>query len=99
MIDEGEETCIMSMSGWKYLGSPPFITSQTLLKEFDGHTIKPHGIITTLLVELGGKIVSIEVEVVDVSLNYNFILGCTWLYVMKVIEFIVFQVRHFPHNT
>lgn len=37
VLDEGVDTCIMSFSCWKYLGSPTLISSPTVLKEFDGH--------------------------------------------------------------
>lgn len=36
IIDEGASTCIMSMSFWKNLGSPPLSRSSTMLKAFDG---------------------------------------------------------------
>jgi len=36
IIDEGESTCIMSMSCWKNLGSPPFSRLSMMLKAFDG---------------------------------------------------------------
>jgi len=35
IIDEGTSTCIMSMSCWKTLGSPPFSRSSMMLKAFD----------------------------------------------------------------
>jgi hypothetical protein len=40
-----------------------------MLKEFDGHTFNPHGIISIFPVTLGGKTISIEVEVVDAPLD------------------------------
>jgi hypothetical protein len=75
MIDEGASTCIMSMSCWKALDSPKLDISTTLLKSFDGHMFHPHGIITTLPIELGGKTVFFVVEVVDAPLEYNLLLG------------------------
>ena len=36
IIDEGASTCLMSMSCWKDLGSPPLSKSSTTLKAFDG---------------------------------------------------------------
>lgn len=75
MIDEGATTFIMSLSCWKYLGSPQLTTSPSILKEFGIPLFKPHGILTSLPIELGGNIVSLEVEVVDASLDYNLLLG------------------------
>jgi hypothetical protein len=59
MIDEGVATCIMSLSCWKALGSPQLTTSPAILKSFDGHLFKPHGIITPLPIELGGETISL----------------------------------------
>jgi hypothetical protein len=75
-----------------------FDTSATLLKSFDGHMFQPHGIITTLPIELGGKIVFVVVEVVDAPLEYNLLLRCTWFYEMTAIVSSVFRVLHFPHQ-
>lgn len=47
--------------------------------------------------ELEGKIVSIEVEVIDAPIYYNFMLGCTWFYEMKVAMYSIFQLVCFPH--
>ena len=51
----------------------------------------------TLSVELGGKIVSIQVEVVDAPLDYNLLLGRNWFYAMTVVTFTVFRTLQFPH--
>ena len=65
IIDEGASTCIMSMSYWKTLGSSSLSQSPTTLKYFDGRTYTPCGILINPQIELGGKIVTVEVEVVD----------------------------------
>jgi hypothetical protein len=65
VLDEGETTCIMSYSCWKDLGSPMLAASKTILKAFDEHLFTPHGILATLPIELGGKTVTVEVEVVN----------------------------------
>lgn len=90
MIDEEATTCIMSLSCWKALGSPKHTMSPTILKEFDGHLFRLHIILTSLPIELGGKFVSLEVEVVDASLYYDLLLGCTWFYALKAISSSVF---------
>ena len=51
------------------------VASQIVLKAFDGHFFTPHGILTTFPIELGGKIVTVEVEVVKTLLDYNLLLG------------------------
>ena len=74
-MDEGALTCVMSLSCWQGLGSPEIVPSQSMLKAFDGHVFKPHGIVPSLLVTLGGKTVNVEVEVVDAPIDYNLLLG------------------------
>ena len=65
----------MSLSCWRALGSPDMIPSGALLKAFDGHTFKLHRIVPAFLVGLGGKMVTVDVEVVDAPLDYNLLLG------------------------
>ena len=55
ILDEGASTSVLSLSCWKALGSPELVTSPTTLKAFDGRGFQPHGIISALVVELGGK--------------------------------------------
>jgi hypothetical protein len=97
-VDKGALTCIMSIYCWKSLGTPKLDTSTTLLKSFNGHMFQPHEIITTLHIELGGKTVSVDVEVVDASLEYNLLLKHTWFYKMIAIVSSIFMVLHFPHQ-
>ena len=52
-------------------------TSQTILKAFDGHLFTPHGILIAFPIELGGKTVTVEVEVVNAPLDCNLLLGCS----------------------
>ena len=66
---------MMSLSCWKGLGSPDLSKSGTMLTAFDGRYFRPHGILPSLQVHLGGKTVAIEVEVVDAPLDYNLLLG------------------------
>ena len=96
--DEGEYTSIMSLKCWKSLGSPQLSQSSMTLKNFDGRTYKPCGIINNLQVELGGKIVSIDVEVVDGPLDYNILLGRPWVYAMTAIVSTYFRMISFPHK-
>ena len=75
VVDEGASMCVMSLSCWKGLVSPNIVRSQSLLKAFDGHVFKPHGIIPTFPITLGGKIVTVDVEVIDTPIDYNLLLG------------------------
>ena len=56
--------------------------SASMLTAFDGRSFRPHRILPTLKVHLGGKTIAIEVEVVDAPLDYNLLLGRNWMYSM-----------------
>ena len=75
IVDEGALTCVMSLSCWKGLGSLEIVPSQSMLKDFDGHVFKPHGIVPLFPVMLSGKTMTVEVEVVDMPIDYNLLLG------------------------
>jgi hypothetical protein len=96
IIDEGASTCIMSMSCWKTLGSPTLSRSSTTLKAFDGRIYTPYGILSNLKVELGGKTVEIDVEVIDGNLDYNILLGRPWIYAMQAVVSTYFRKIAFP---
>ena len=57
------------------LGSPTLSKLGTVLTAFDGRSFRSHDILPSLEVQLGGNTIAIEVEVVDVPLNYNISLG------------------------
>ena len=58
----------------------------------------PHGIIPAFPICLGGKVVNIEVEVIDANLDYNLLLGRNWVYEMDVVVSTLFRVICFPHE-
>ena len=91
VLDEGASTSILSSSCWKAIGSPKLVKSPTTLKAFNGRGFQPYGLMPTLSVELGGKIVSIQVEVVDAPLDYNLLLGRNWVYAMTTVTSTVFR--------
>jgi hypothetical protein len=71
VVDEGALTCVMSLVCWKAIGQPILSSSPTLITSFDSHSFRPHGMIPSFPVQLGGKTVCIKFEVVDASLDYN----------------------------
>jgi hypothetical protein len=75
VIDEGASTCVMSITYWKTISSPPFIESQNTLKAFNGSIFKPYGVLPSFPIRLEGKTVNVEVEVFDAPLDYNLLLG------------------------
>jgi hypothetical protein len=98
MVDEGASTCVMSLACWKAIGQPELSPSPTLLTVFDGRSFRPHGIIPSFPVQLGGKTVCVEVEVVDAPIYYNLLLGRSWTYSMQAVVATVFRVLLFPHE-
>jgi hypothetical protein len=90
VVDEGTLTCVMSLVCWKAIDQPIFSPSPTLLTSFDSRSFQPHGIIPSFPVQLGGKTVCVEVEVVDAQLDYNLLLGKSWTYAMQLVVAIVF---------
>jgi hypothetical protein len=69
-----------------------------MLTAFDDHSFHPHGILPTFPVQLCGKMVELEVKVVDAPLNYNSLQGCNWTYVMVTIVSSIFCTLCFPHQ-
>jgi hypothetical protein len=98
ILGEGASTCVMSLACWKGLKSPALNKSPTMLRAFDGQDFHPHGILQSLSIQLAGKTVTVDVEVVDSPLNYNLLLGRSWFYAMTVVASLVFQCVQFPHQ-
>jgi hypothetical protein len=78
MVDEGASTCVMSLACWKAIGKPKLSLLPTFLTVFDDFSFRPHGIILSFPMQLEGKTLCVEVEVVDVPLDYNLVLGQSW---------------------
>jgi hypothetical protein len=98
VVDEGASTCVMSLACWKAIDQPELSSSPTLLTVFDGRSFRPHGIIPSFPMQLEGKTVCVEVEVVDAPLDYNILLGQSWTYAMTVVVSTIFWVLCFPHE-
>jgi hypothetical protein len=96
VVDEGITTCVVSLVYWKSLGSLTHSQSLTMLTYFDGRSFHSHGILPTFPVQLGGKMVEVDVEVVDAPLDYNLLLGRNWTYTMISIVSFLFRTRYFP---
>jgi hypothetical protein len=98
VVDEGDATCVMSLICWKVLGSPTLSKSLNMLTDFDSHSFRLHSILPAFLVQLGGNTVEVEVEVVDVPLDYNLLLGHNWTYAMTIFVSSVFCTLCFLHD-
>jgi hypothetical protein len=98
VINKGASTCVMSLACWKAIGSPPLNESQNTLKAFNGSSFKPYGVLPSLPITLEGKTVQVEVEVFNAPLDYNLLLGRSWIDSMCVIVSTLFRVVCFPHQ-
>jgi hypothetical protein len=48
--------------------------------------------------ELGGKTMSIDIEVFDAPLDYNLLLGRSWFYARSAVASSIFRLIQFPHH-
>ena len=95
MLDEDASTSFISLSCWRDIGSLKINRSPTTLKAFNGHDFQPHGLLPSLLVDLGGKSISIKLEFVY-ALDYNLLLCRNWFCTMQAVSSSVFQLVQFP---
>jgi hypothetical protein len=88
----------MSLACWKAISSPPLNESQNTLKAFNGSIFKPYSVLPSFPISLEGKMVQVEVEVFDAPLDYNILLGCSWIDSMCTVVSTLFRVVRFPHQ-
>jgi hypothetical protein len=98
VIDEGASTCVIFITCWKAIESPPLTESHNTLKVFNGSGFKPYDVLLSLPIMLEGKMVNVEVEVFDAPLDYNLLLGRSWIDSMGVVVSSLFHVIRFPHQ-
>jgi hypothetical protein len=77
----------MSLDCWKSIKSSSLNQFPTTLKAFDGWGFQPSRLLQYLVIKLGGKTFFIDVEVVDAPLDYNFLFGQRFFYVMNVFAY------------
>jgi hypothetical protein len=88
----------MSKTVWQKLGSPELIPSAITLRAYDKRPSSPEGLFQNVPVELGGKTILIDIEVIDAPLDYNILFGRSYMYAMKVVASSFFRTIMFPHN-
>jgi hypothetical protein len=88
----------MSKSLWQKHGSPELIPSSIALRAYGGRPSSPEGLFQNVLVELGGKTIVIDIEVIDAPLDCNILFGRSYMYAMKAVASSVFRTMMFPHN-
>jgi hypothetical protein len=97
-VDEGASMCVMYITYWKAIGSPPFTESHNTLKAFNGSSFNPYNVLPSLPITLEGKMVQVEVEVFDTPLDYNLLRGRSWIDSMCAVVSTLFHVIFFPHQ-
>ena len=65
---------------------------------FNHKLTAPLAILPHFPITLGGKIVCIDVMVVQGPLDFNLLLGHDYVYTMKVVASTLFRAMHFPHD-
>src|SRR5713226_8985968 len=90
--------CIMSTLVSQKLGSPILQSSSTTLQDYDGHPTKSQGLLPHVPITLAGKTVLIDIEVVNTQLDYNLLLGRSYMYVMRAVVSTIFCLMMFPHK-
>jgi hypothetical protein len=98
LIDEGASISILSSFAWQALGFPQLVPVTQNLLAFNRRTSQPLGTLPQFPVTLGGKIVFIDVMVVQDPLDFTLLLGRDYVYAMKAIVSTLFHVIYFPHD-
>jgi hypothetical protein len=83
IVDEGAFTSILSSLVWKVLGSPELVSTSHELLDFDRCLSEYLGILPQFSISLGGKIVPVDVIVMQGPLDLHMLLGCDYVYSMN----------------
>jgi hypothetical protein len=75
LIDEGLSVSILSSFAWQALGCPPLAPVTQNLLAFNRRTSQPLGTLPQFPITLGGKIIFIDVMVVQDPLDFSLLLG------------------------
>jgi hypothetical protein len=72
--------------------SPELVPSTITLRAYDNRPSSPEGLFQNVPIELGGKIILINIEVIDAPLDYNILFRHSYMYAMKVVASSVFHI-------
>jgi hypothetical protein len=86
----------MSTHIYKKLGSLELIRSLMTLCSYEVHPFQLQVNLQNISIELAGKTILIDIELVDSELNYHTLLGCSYMYAMKAIASATFCLMMFP---
>jgi hypothetical protein len=107
IVYEGASASILPSSARKYLGSPKLVSASHEILSFEKFPSEYLGIFPQLSISLGGDTILVDVIVVQVSLDFNMVLGHDYVYSMNVMVSTVvypshyrgFQTYQFPFYT
>jgi hypothetical protein len=85
ILYEGASVSILSSTTSQYFGSPNLVPTTNHLLDFKRIPSETLGILPHLSITLGGKNVDIDVMVVQIPFDFNFLLGRDYVYAMKVL--------------
>jgi hypothetical protein len=80
----------MSKVVWRKLGSPELVPYSINLRAYDGCPSSLEGLFQNVPIELGGKTILIDIEVINAPLDYNILFGRS--------SSSLFHTMMFPHN-
>ena len=67
-----------------------------MLQAYDGHPSTPIGLYRNVLVYLATKTILIDIEILDGHLDYNILLGKSYMYAMSAVASSLFLTMMFP---
>ena len=88
----------MSKLVWQKLGSLELKASPITLRAYDERPLAPIGLFQDVSVELVSKTVLIDIDILDAQLDYNILLGRSYMYVMMAVTSSVFRIMMSPHD-
>ena len=98
IVDEGASVSILSSTAWQDLGSPQLVPATNQILAFNRRPTAPLVTLPCLPITLGGKIVCIDVMVLQGPLDFNMLLGRDYVYAMKAVVSTLFRAMDFPHD-
>jgi len=74
------------------------IPSTITLRAYDGRPSQIEGLFQNFSVNLGGKTILIDIEVIDTQLDYNILFRRSYMYAMQDVASSIFCTMLFHHN-
>ena len=68
------------------------------MRDYDGHPTKAQEILPHVPITFFRKTILIDIEVVNAQLDYDLLLGRSYMYTMRTVASTVFRLMMFPHE-